>query len=126
MNLKLLPWVVVIVCVAMGCMTLLMVLRIDPTPFVALLGVLVLPVVGAVIYGKVEQVQQQTNGTQQTLVSMVQGVLEHLKTHNTVPIPQAPTKVTSTVESTTGGGVERTSTVDISGSVDSGGQQQPN
>lgn len=109
MNTKLLPWVCSIIAVAMVCLSFLLYKHIDPTPFVALVGATLTPLVAALLYSKVDKIEQQTNGTNANLMAMVNGVLEHLKTHNTIPMPPAPVKVTSTVESST----QQGSTVDV-------------
>src|SRR5258706_5506309 len=118
MNSKLLPWLSAVVSVAMVCMAFLLWRHIDPAPFLALLGITLTPLVGATLYAKVDKVEQQTNGTQQSLVTMVNGVLEHLKTHNSVPVPKEAVKLLSTVE-----GVDLSSTVDIQKVVSNGGTE---
>lgn len=109
MTMKALWAIVVMVSVALFCVTFLLWKHVDPTAIVSVISVLAVPVVGAAIYNKVDNtstkvdtVQQQTNGARDQMMQLVSGVVEHLKTHNTVPIatPNTTTTVTtSTVES---------------------------
>lgn len=84
---------VVLACVAMVCVTVLLALHVDPTAIVSVVSVVAVPIIGAVLYGKVETISQQTNGNQSRLTSLLESTVEHLKTHNTVPIPtEAPSE----------------------------------
>jgi asparagine N-glycosylation enzyme membrane subunit Stt3 len=79
--------VVVLVSVVLTSVTVLLALHIDPTAIISLVSVVAVPVIGAVLYGKVETISQQTNGNTSRLTSLVEGMVDHLKTHNTVEIP---------------------------------------
>ncbi len=90
MGMKGLIAAVVIACMAMVCVTILLALHVDPTAIISVISVVAVPIIGAVLYGKVDSVQQQTNGNQSRLTTLLESTVEHLKTHNTVPIPEAP------------------------------------
>ena len=65
-------------------------LHVPPASIIALLSVIAVPVSGALIYSKASTIEKQTNGNTTALLNMVEGVMEHFKTH-TVPIASEPT-----------------------------------
>lgn len=98
MNVKALAIAAGLASVVLVCVTVLLLNHIDTTAIVAVISVVATPVIGAVLYSKVETISQQTNGTSARQASLLESVVEHLKTHNTVPIPEAvPPNTTTTV-----------------------------
>ena len=104
MNVKALALASALATVVLVCVTVLLLKHVDPTPFIAVIGVVAGPIIAAVLYGKVEQISskadqisQNTNGTTLRMQDLLSSVVEHLKTHNTVPIPdqQAPNSTTT-------------------------------
>lgn len=74
-------------------------LHVPPASIIALLSVIAVPVSGALIYSKASTIEKQTNGNTTALMNMVDGVMEHFKTH-TVPIASEPTPPVITVPPT--------------------------
>lgn len=77
-------------------------LKIPVTDIMGILAVIAVPVSGALLYGKIStvqetanQVQQQTNGSNTALMQMVDGMLEHFKTHT---LPVSPETLQSTTQ----------------------------
>lgn len=101
MNVRLLALVTGLSAVVLVCTTVLLLAHVDPTPFIVVIGVVVTPILGVALYGKVEQIVQQTNGASAAKDALLSSVVEHLKTHNTVPIPEAQSPNTTTTVTTT-------------------------
>lgn len=93
------------VVLALGTFTgtiIALALNIPVTDVMGIVAVIAVPVSGALLYGKISsvqetanQVQHQTNGSNTALMQMVDGMLEHFKTHT---LPVAPETLTPTQE----------------------------
>lgn len=101
MNVRALWAAVALASVVLVCVTILLALHVDPTAVISVISIVAVPVIGAVLYGKVETISQQTNGNTTRLTDLLTSVVEHLKTHNTIPadLPPNTTVTTSSVVS---------------------------
>lgn len=84
--------VTLLVALSLVCVTVLLALHVSPTAVISVISILVLPVMGAVLYEKVGTIEKQTNGTVTRLQDTVDGLVEHLKKNNSVPVEPAVTK----------------------------------
>lgn len=72
------------------CVTVLLALGVPSTAIIGVLSVLVLPTLGAMLYGKVSTIEKNTNGNTSAKDATIDSLIEHLKTHNSVPIEELP------------------------------------
>ena len=70
---------VTLISIVLVCVTVLLIVGIDPTAVISVMSVLVVPVLTAMLYGKVQQIEQNTNGAASRRDEMIRDVLEHFK-----------------------------------------------
>lgn len=75
---------VALASVCLVCVTVLLALHVDTTVIVSVLTMVAVPVMGAIIYGKVDTVEKQTNGNTTRQQATIDGLIDHLKQHNAV------------------------------------------
>ncbi len=81
------------------CVAALSMMHIDTAGLMTAIGAIVIPTLGVLIYGKLTEVSQQTNGQTTRLYALVDGLVEHLKTHQSIPpAPAAPPAETPSQE----------------------------
>lgn len=85
------PWGAAVVIVAcLTSVTVLAIARVDTTVIVAVIGAAVTPVLGALLYGKVEATYQNSNGNTTKLVELVSRQSDQLAQAMPPPVVRTP------------------------------------
>lgn len=88
MSNKQLGVIAALTALLMVCVTVLLALGVPSTAIIGVLSVLVAPTLGAMLYAKVTTIEKQTNGNTSAKDETINSLIEHLKTHNSVPIDE--------------------------------------
>jgi hypothetical protein len=77
---------VALVVVVLGCTTVLLALGKDPTPLLGAVGILVTPVIGAILAKRLDTIEQHVNGNTSRLL----GIAERASATGTLPPEDQP------------------------------------
>lgn len=82
---------VALIGAVVGSLTLLLALHV-PVVDIAIVTGFVSPLISALLYMKLNTIEKQTNGASERKDALIEGFVEHLKTHTSVPTAQETTK----------------------------------
>lgn len=90
------PWpAIVLAAIAIVCVTILAALRVDTTVIVSTIGVVAVPVIGALIYGATQEIKVQTNGNTSRLVELIEKQSAQLAAMTPAAVPETRTETQS-------------------------------
>lgn len=90
--------IVALVTVALTCVTVALALHVDVTAIVGIINLAALPVIATYLNGKLDKIDVNTNGNIARKDEQIANLVDHIKTHNSVPLDQPIIPVTATLQ----------------------------